>query len=240
MSTAPRAAKPDEAHRPTRLTGHATSLLGLLRAALTVQVLLGLARFLAPYVGMGIDQRIWLVHPVLGIAIASSALWLFRGRTDVPATSARTTARFIALAPLVLGLANMLGLAAGLGLVLLHMALGLAAIKVIDVAVEQQRASQRSVTLTGSSAGDPVVGSDAITVHNDAFDPPVVQITPGTTVTWTFNDGGRAHNVIADGWSSEVLASGSYQHTFAEPGSYAYRCTLHMGMDGRVDVGTTR
>lgn len=145
------------------------SPLGLLRVALTVQVLLGLARFLAPYVGMGIDQRIWIVHPVLGIAIASSALWLFRGRTDVPATSARTTARFIALAPLVLGLANMLGLAAGLGLVLLHMALGLAAIKVIDVAVEQQRASQRSVILTGSSAGDPVVGSDAVTVHNDAL-----------------------------------------------------------------------
>ena len=59
-------------------------------------------------------------------------------------------------------------------------------------------------------------------------------------MSWAFNDGDRAHNVVADGWSSEVLTSGSYQRTFAVPGSYAYRCTLHMGMDGRVDVGTTR
>ena len=94
--------------------------------------------------------------------------------------------------------------------------------------------------LSNPAVGDPAVGTDAITVQNDAFDPPVIQIKPGTTVTWTLNDGGRAHNVVADGWSSEVLASGSYRHTFAEPGSYAYRCTLHWGMDGRVDVATTR
>ena len=94
--------------------------------------------------------------------------------------------------------------------------------------------------LGNPAAGDPVVGTDAITVQNDAFDPPALQVKPGTTVTWTFNDGGRAHNVVADGWSSEVLASGSYHHTFTEPGSYAYRCTLHWGMDGRVDVAATR
>ena len=94
--------------------------------------------------------------------------------------------------------------------------------------------------LGNPAAGDPVVGTDAITVQNDTFDPPALQVKPGTTVTWTFNDGGRPHNVVADGWSSEVLASGSYHHTFTEPGSYAYRCTLHWGMDGRVDVAATR
>ncbi|MBD0323493.1 MAG: hypothetical protein ICV72_08920 [Aldersonia sp.] len=41
-------------------------------------------RFLAPYAGVGIDQRIWVVHPVMGIPIAVSAIWLFGIRTDVP------------------------------------------------------------------------------------------------------------------------------------------------------------
>ena len=128
------------------------SPLSLLRAALTVQVLLGLLRFLAPYAGGGIDQRIWVVHPVLGIAIAVSAIWLFRGRTDVSATPARTAARFVALAPLLLGLANLAGVASGLVLVLTHMGLGLVAIKVIDVAVEQQRASrQQPAVLVGGA-----------------------------------------------------------------------------------------
>lgn len=76
------------------------SLYGLLRAALTVQVLLGLARFVAPYAGLSV-------------------------------------------------LATLLGIASGLGVVVAHMALGLAAIKVIDVAVEEQRASQRSAVLVG-------------------------------------------------------------------------------------------
>lgn len=79
------------------------SPLSLLRAALTVQVLLGFVRALAPFAGVGIAQRIWVVHPVLGITIAVSAIWLFRRRTDVPATPARTAARFVAVAPLLLG-----------------------------------------------------------------------------------------------------------------------------------------
>lgn len=128
------------------------SPLSLLRAALTIQVLLGLLRFLAPYAGVGIDQRLWVVHPVLGIAIAISAIWLFRRRTDVPATPARTAARFVALAPLLLGLANLAGVASGLVSVLTHMSLGLAAIKVIDIAVEQQRASQPQPAVLPSSA----------------------------------------------------------------------------------------
>jgi hypothetical protein len=31
-------------------------------------------------------------------------------------------------------------------------------------------------------------------------------------------------------------ASGTFQETFTTPGSYRYSCTLHLGMNGRVDV----
>jgi hypothetical protein len=60
------------------------SPLSRLRVALTVQVLLGLVRFLAPYAGVGIDQRIWVVDAMLGITIAVSALWLFPRRPTYP------------------------------------------------------------------------------------------------------------------------------------------------------------
>jgi hypothetical protein len=88
---------------------------------------------------------------VLGITIAVSAIWLFRRRTDVPATPTRTAARFVALAPLLLGLANLAGVASGLVSVLTHMGLGLAAIKVIDVAAEQQRASRHQPAVLAGS-----------------------------------------------------------------------------------------
>lgn len=52
--------------------------ISLLRAALTVQVLLGFGRFLAPFAGVEFPHRPWLVHPVLGLGIAAAALWLLR------------------------------------------------------------------------------------------------------------------------------------------------------------------
>jgi hypothetical protein len=113
--------------------------LTLLRGALTVQVLLGLARFLTPYAGLRIPEGIWRIHPLLGVTIAAAALWLFRPRPTVPATPARSGARFVALAPLGLGLAILAGGLAGFWVVLTHMVLGLATIKVIDIAVQQQR-----------------------------------------------------------------------------------------------------
>ena len=30
--------------------------------------------------------------------------------------------------------------------------------------------------------------------------------------------------------------SGEYEHSFEEPGTYEYVCTLHAGMDGVVEV----
>jgi len=86
------------------------------------------------------------------------------------------------------------------------------------------------------AASDPVVGVDDVAIQGNAFQPPVIEVAPGTTVTWAFDDGGVEHNVVGDQWQSEVQPSGTYQHTFDQPGSYPYTCTLHIGMDGRVEV----
>jgi plastocyanin len=86
------------------------------------------------------------------------------------------------------------------------------------------------------AASDPVVGVDDVRMQGSTFQPPVIEVPPGTAVTWTFDDGGVEHNVVGDGWQSDVQASGTYQRTFTQLGSYPYTCTLHIGMDGRVEV----
>lgn len=90
--------------------------------------------------------------------------------------------------------------------------------------------------LDDPAASDPVGGVNGITIRDSAFGPPAIQVRPGTTVTWTFDDAGTEHNVVGEGWQSDVLTSGTYERTFNDVGSHLYTCTLHLGMEGRVDV----
>jgi plastocyanin len=89
--------------------------------------------------------------------------------------------------------------------------------------------------------GPAVVGATRVELRDNRFHPAVIQVKPGQTVTWSFDDGGATHNVKGKGWGSGNQASGTFRHTFTAPGSYRYSCTLHPGMNGRVDVaaGTT-
>jgi plastocyanin len=92
--------------------------------------------------------------------------------------------------------------------------------------------------LPNPADGPPVVGATQVAMRDNRFQPPVVQITTGQRVTWSFTDGGVTHNVRGRGWGSGDQASGTFGHTFAAPGRYRYACTLHLGMNGRVDVGS--
>ena len=83
----------------------------------------------------------------------------------------------------------------------------------------------------------PVTGVTEVAAKDNEFTPPAIQVTPGTTVTWTFDDRFVPHDVTGDGFTSgDPRRGGSFTHTFDRPGTYAYRCTLHDGMDGRVVV----
>jgi plastocyanin len=90
--------------------------------------------------------------------------------------------------------------------------------------------------LPNAADGPAVAGVTTVEMRGNRFHPPVIQITKGQTVTWSFNDGGATHNVKGTGWGSGDQASGTFHHTFTAPGSYRYSCTLHLGMNGRVDV----
>jgi plastocyanin len=71
------------------------------------------------------------------------------------------------------------------------------------------------------------------------YAPGTRRIQPGTWVTWS-NDGYDAHNVTAlDGLfdSGDLNPSEGFSFYFAEAGTFAYVCTLHPWMTGRIIVG---
>jgi plastocyanin len=83
----------------------------------------------------------------------------------------------------------------------------------------------------------PVTGVTEVAAKDNRFTPAAIQVPAGTTVTWAFGDRFVPHDVTGEGWGSgEPQRSGTFTHTFDQPGTYPYRCTLHDGMDGLVVV----
>jgi plastocyanin len=87
---------------------------------------------------------------------------------------------------------------------------------------------------------------ETVTIHirDNTFSPPDLQIAAGTTVRWV-NDGRNTHNVTpvrGRSFRSGNLKPGrSYVKTFADPGTFAYYCTLHgtpdSGQHASLSVG---
>ncbi len=89
---------------------------------------------------------------------------------------------------------------------------------------------------------DPVVAQSGATIEvqvvDFAFEPAMVMIAPGTTVTWT-NAGDRPHTVTADDGSfdSGRLDPGEqFSFTFDEVGTFSYVCGFHPEMQASVMV----
>jgi plastocyanin len=86
------------------------------------------------------------------------------------------------------------------------------------------------------AAAAPVRGVTTVEAKDLRFQPPAIEVKPGTEVTWRFVDGSVPHNVKGDGFASGTRSSGSFSHRFEQAGEYRYTCTLHAGMAGRVVV----
>ena len=98
------------------------------------------------------------------------------------------------------------------------------------------------VTLVASacaSGGSEEQGSDAegttIGVRDYEFEPGTATVDVGDTVTWVW-DGRAPHNVVGEGFRSTDQSTGTFRHTFDQPGTYPYACTIHPGMEGNVVV----
>jgi plastocyanin len=94
-----------------------------------------------------------------------------------------------------------------------------------------------SGTSTGP-VGPPVI-TTSVEMRNTAFNPGVIQVSPGATVTFTNNDGFN-HNVTfgsAAITSIGEFATGSRTAVMpATAGTYSYQCTIHPGMTGSINV----
>ncbi len=84
------------------------------------------------------------------------------------------------------------------------------------------------------------IGASDQGVHIDdfAFGPVSLSVAKGATVTWT-NDDGVDHSIVSTdlAFNSENLGHDvTFQHTFTEPGQFAYVCGIHPQMQGTVTV----
>ena len=89
----------------------------------------------------------------------------------------------------------------------------------------------------GSGTSEPVAATEVEMVKSYRFDPKVIEIEAGDTVTWT-NEDNFTHTVQVDGQEDHKVDRGeSVEITFDEAGTYDYVCTLHSkDMDGTVIV----
>ncbi|MDY7092008.1 MAG: Calx-beta domain-containing protein [Acidobacteriota bacterium] len=83
-------------------------------------------------------------------------------------------------------------------------------------------------------AADAQAADVEINVSSNLFNPPMVVINPGDTVTWTNVQG--THNVNADDGSfrsgDPSPAPWTFSFTFNTPGSFPYHCEVHGGPGG--------
>jgi plastocyanin len=97
-------------------------------------------------------------------------------------------------------------------------------------------ACQSGSAASSAANAPPVRGVTTVDAKDLKFQPPAIEVKPGTEVTWRFVDGSVPHNVKGDGFVSKTQSSGTFSHRFTRPGEYRYTCTLHAGMAGRVVV----
>jgi len=77
-----------------------------------------------------------------------------------------------------------------------------------------------------------------VTIDNFTFKPATITVAVGTAVTWTNRDD-MPHTVVAEDHnfrSGALDTDESYSHTFAEPGTFVYYCSIHTKMVGKVVV----
>lgn len=80
-----------------------------------------------------------------------------------------------------------------------------------------------------------------VAVRDFQFVPSTVVVSPGTVVTWRFEDAVAHTSTSAAGsavaWDSGRLSSGqTFSREFNAVGSYPYYCALHPRMTGTIEV----
>lgn len=88
------------------------------------------------------------------------------------------------------------------------------------------------------TAGPSVVGVNQVTTASAAFQPVVIEVTKGTTVTWTNSSGETQNITFRNGMTgSATLQQGdTFEYTFNDAGVYQYYSSLNPELVGIVIV----
>jgi plastocyanin len=91
---------------------------------------------------------------------------------------------------------------------------------------------------TAAFGGAHATAGHSVTLKNFRFHPGTLTIHRGDSVTWLWRDGPTEHNVTFRGFHSRTQSRGSYTVRFTHPGTFTYRCTIHVaeGMRGKIVV----
>jgi amicyanin len=112
--------------------------------------------------------------------------------------------------------------------------LSFAGVAAISIAAVVFLARTSSVSLSAQQAS----ATPNVKIDNFSFGPPTLNVTAGTTVTWTNRDD-IPHTVVSTEGafkSKAVDTDEKFSYTFAKPGTYAYFCSIHPKMTGKVVV----
>jgi plastocyanin len=94
------------------------------------------------------------------------------------------------------------------------------------------------LTAAGEAMMAAATSPATVAIQNFAFAPATLMVPAGTTVVWK-NEDDSPHRIgdRTGTLKSAALDDGdTFSHTFAAPGEYAYICTLHPYMRGKIIV----
>ena len=78
-------------------------------------------------------------------------------------------------------------------------------------------------------------GANDVRVKDFQFTPSTLEVKAGATVVWKFEDS-TSHSVVGEGFESETMQDGTFEHTFADAGTFSYQCGVHSTMKGTITV----
>jgi plastocyanin len=108
----------------------------------------------------------------------------------------------------------------------------------LGVAVAVAISQVRLLPVTAHGNQPSGAAATQVKIDNFSFGPTELTVAAGTTVQWTNRDD-IPHTVVStDGFfkSHALDTDESFSYTFEKPGTYAYFCSLHPKMTGKVIV----
>lgn len=96
--------------------------------------------------------------------------------------------------------------------------------------------------LSSNIAVAPIVQTDAgqvintVLIQGFAFNPGVLKIKKGETVSW-INKDTAPHQIKSSTFGSDTLSNGqSFSYVFNETGTFNYSCSIHPSMTGQIII----